>query len=238
MKYMLLLLLLCVLGFSTQVGAKSPKIYHCLQKNGSVVIQDRRCMVTNLQQAKPLKPQRRVLSNSKAQSKPTKNPTQRPNRVATAKGRKNSKRSPFFTFGWDRFIPANWVMQRTNTSHYQELLLSRTQFKNKNTFIDGVKLAVYSNTMKTSRLEAFAQALQLYHQIRDNNSLRLLDSQFKSDPNYKVFNIKYQNQRQQIMLTEFYIDEVNNDLFVITVQAKEAEWSANWQLAMKIIGQL
>ncbi len=40
------------------------------------------------------------------------------------------------------------------------------------------------------------------------------------------------------MLTEFYIDEDNNDLFVITVQAKEADWSANWQLAEKIINQL
>jgi len=237
------ILLLCALGFNALVGAKAPELYRCEQNNGTVVIQDRRCMITDLQQNKAQKSQRRVLSkrvisNKKAHSTQATNPSQRPNRSNTTKSRQNSSRSPYFNMGWDQFIPINWMMHKIITSKYQQLLLSRMQFKNSNDFSQGVKLTVYNNTMQESRLDAFAQALKLYHQIRDNSSFKLLGSQFKTHANYKAFNIKYQNQRQQLLLTEFYIDEDYNDLFVITVQAKEADWSLNWQLAMKIISQL
>ena len=243
---MKLVLFMCVLLISTHIGAKAPEIYRCIQKDGSVVIQDRRCLVTDLQQAKPPKPAKRALSerallNNKAQSSPSTQPRKQANsplQIDQAKGSQKTTRSPYFVFGWDRFIPANWLVHKINTNKYQQLLLSRSQFKTPHDFTQGVKLLVYSDTMQASRLGAFAQALQLYHQIRDNSNLLLLDSQFKTHPNYKVFNIKYQNQRKQLMLTEFYIDEDNNDLFVLTVQADQSEWLANWQLAEKIISQL
>lgn len=233
--------MLCVLGFSTQNMATAPDIYRCVQNDGSVVIQDRRCMVTALQQAAPIKPQKRALTRLQAETpeviKP-KSPVQRLRQTNASKPLPSSNRSPYFTVGWDGFIPNDWAMHKTITRNYQQLLLSLVQFKTANEFSQGVRLSVYSNTIKTSKQGAFAQALELYHQIRDNSSLQLLDSQFKSHPHYKVFNIKYRNQKQQLMLTEFYIDEAHNDLFVITVQAHISDWQANLQLADQIISQL
>lgn len=246
---------LVVLMFSTNPLAKKTEVYYCKQKNGTVVIQDRRCMITELQQVKPgksrqLKANKRKQGNShsptaiKEQSIspliPKETLSQSPSRRKTANLQNNvqSNRSPYFNFGWDRFIPPNWVMHKSNNRIYQQMLISQAQFGGPGDFKQGVKLSVYGDTMKVSRLDSFAQALQLYHQVRDNNNFQLLDSQFKTHPSYKVFNIKYQNQRQQLLLTEFYIDEKNNDLFVVTIQASEQDWQPNWVMAEKLIKQL
>jgi hypothetical protein len=228
--------MLCLLIGFAATNAKAAEIYRCVQNDGSVVIQDRPCMVTKLQQPKAKNAPKRSL-NKIPSSKPINQARRTPETNQTT-GKQRSNRSPYFTFGWDRFIPSNWVMQKINTTAFQQLLLSKNQFNSSIDFRDGVKLSVYSDTMRTSGVGAFAQALQLYHQIRDNSSLQLLDSQFKTHPSYKVFNIKYQNQKQHILLTEFYIDEVHNDLFVLTVQANQSQWPLNWQLAEKIIQQL
>ena len=235
--------ILCLLAISAGIETKAAKIYRCAQGDGSVVIQDRRCLVTDLQQIKPKVtnksiPSKQPLTSQQAETLERKSPVRLPRQLKPPNSQRNSVRSPYFSLGWDGFIPANWVMQKTNSQSFQQLLLSQTQFKGLNDFRQGVKLTVYSNTMKTSGLGAFAQALQLYHQIRDNNTFELLDSQFKTHPSYKVFNIKYQNQKQLMLLTEFYIDEVHNDLFVLTVQANQSQWPLNWQLAEKIIQQL
>ena len=117
-------------------------------------------------------------------------------------------------------------------------LLSKSQFNGAAEFNEGVKLEVYPDTIRRSRQEAFAQALVLYHRIRDNQKFKLLDSQFKAHDNYKVFNIKYLQPNEKVALTEFYIDEFNNDLFVVTIQAKQSNWLLNWGLAESIIVNL
>ena len=117
-------------------------------------------------------------------------------------------------------------------------LLSRNQFNEVKAFGEGVKLDVYANTMMRTQQGAFAQALELYHQIRGDKKLKLLDSQFRSHQSYKVFNIKYIQPGGNLTLTEFYIDEQHNDLFVITAQAKQANWDQNWQMAESIISNL
>jgi len=220
MKYTLCLLLLVL---SLCVVAKKPEIYRCAQKDGTVVIQDRRCMITDLQQVKSVR-SNKVKGIRRSQTKRTlaeKNkPSTKPKKiikslsqVATQQNKLNSGRSTYFTLGWERFIPPNWEVKTSSIS-------------------------AYGDTMKTSQLDSFAQALELYHQIRDNNAFKLLDSQFKVHHSYKVFNIKYQNQRQQMLLTEFYIDERHNDLFVLTIQAPESNWQINKELAEQIISQL
>ncbi len=228
--------LLCVQA----VVAKTPKLFSCQQADGSVVIQDRRCQVTAIQQPKPVKPRpQKALKPDPKASQRARPKTLSQSVVGHARQSLSvGNRSPYFNFGWERFIPANWQLHKIITNQHDLLLLSRSQFNGSNDFEQGVKLSVYSETMKKSRLNAFAQALQLYHQIRDNQNHELLDSQFKSHPSYKVFNIKYLNSQQQLLLTEFYIDEKNNDLFVVTIQSYQANWQMNSQLAEQIISQL
>ena len=129
-------------------------------------------------------------------------------------------------------------MHKIKTSQYDQLLLSRQKFKGFSDFKEGVKLTVYADTMRKFRHGAFAQALNHYHQIRDNSHYKLLDSQFKSHLNFKVFNIKYRLKSGALALTEFYIDENHNDLFVLTVQSKESSWLSNWTFAEQLIRQL
>lgn len=240
MKYFFLVVLL----ICTQIDAKAPKLFSCVQKDGTTVIQDRRCMVTAIQQPKTKIKVPQQLRKTTPDFKPT-NRSKLTKKNASKFNKPNSQlnsnvsnRSPYFTFGWDRFIPATWLLKKVETLTYEQTLLSDIQFTGLNDFKQGVKLSVYANTMQTSRLDSFAQALQLYHQIRDNSHFQLVDSQFKAHTKYKVFNIKYQNSDKQLMLTEFYIDESNNDLFVVTVQAAESNWLNNWRMAEQIIKQL
>ncbi len=229
-------------GCSSTVLAKKPSFYRCQQADGSVVVQDRRCQSTSLAEAKPQvsKPKRPASRSQNSVVKKTNIPrqNQRINHSSSRRSDANRARSPYFTLGWDRFIPANWQLQQIKTQQYDQLLMSRTQFKGLSDFREGVKLSVYADTMRRHRQGAFAHALQLYQQIRDNNGYTLLDSQFKSHPNYKVFNIKYMLGNKDLALTEFYIDENHNDLFVVTVQARAASWQPQWQLAERVINQL
>ncbi len=233
-----------LLVLSTAIEAKKPEIYRCQQKDGTVVIQDRRCMITDLHSVKPSKhqkPQVNQRANNQSSS-PNNRQSQIPVEISKhsfiTSEQITSGRSPFFDLGWDQFIPAYWNKLKTNSRNHQQLLLSRAQLKNISGFKQGVKLSVYSDAMSRSQQDPFAKALQLYHQIRNNDSFQLLDSQFKAHPNYKVFNIKYQNQTQQLLLTEFYIDEKHNDLFVVTIQAGPSNWQTNQAMAEKIVDQL
>ncbi len=231
---------LVLLGCSAFGITKKPDLYRCLQADGSVVIQDRRCQATHLQQAKPQesKPKRLKPIPSKPMVKNT-DPVKAINRRAhTTKVQKNAQRSPYFNVGWERFIPANWQLQQIKTQRFDQLLMSRSRFNGLNDFREGVKLAVYADTVRKHRQGAFAHALQLYERIRDNEAYTLLDSQYKNHPNYKVFNIKYLLGNKDLALTEFYIDETHNDLFVLTVQARESSWLPQWQFAERIINQL
>jgi|GEM_PF-1479511 len=231
MKY-----IICVLLLASGVAAsKTPKLYHCQQKDGRVVIQDRRCIATQLQRAKPIAPspaksQPKVSTNSIARSQNSK--------TKTRKSIDKQSRSPFFVFGWDRFLPANWMLVKEEVGSTQHLMLSKTRFKGSNDFLSGIKLSVYSQTMKSQRVDAFALALSLYHQIREQHSERLIDSQFKTHSRYKIFNIGYQVENSITALTEFYIDESNNDLFVLTIQSPKSNWSLHQKLANQISSNL
>ncbi len=213
------------------VVAKKPELYRCLQKDGTVVIQDRMCMVTDLQKA-PTKPENKPL-------KPTLKSKKESLGASVTSVQKSSfsetKRSPYFTFGWERFIPANWLIYRQKASGYEATWWSETKFTSPADFIDGVVLRVYKNTMAYEKQGAFAQALEHYHGIRDNDRFKLLDSQFKNHNRFKVFNIKYQQPDDILTITEYYIDERHNDLFVLTVQARPSLWTKQWELAAQII---
>jgi len=53
-----------------------------------------------------------------------------------------------------------------------------------------------------------------------------------------VFNIKYRLPGGRLALTEFFIDEHNNDLFVLTIQSDNQKWRSHEQLAEQIIARL
>ncbi len=214
-------------------------MYRCQQADGTVIIQDRRCAVTELQKPKTVRPKTSKQQHNRTTAATSPKQLFKPNNLNRQSSRNShSARSPYFNFGWDKFIPANWQLHKTKTDQYDQLLISRNRFNGYHNFKEGIKLSVYPNTMRLFRQGAFAEALKHYHGIRDNSHYKLLDSQFKTHSHFKVFNIKYMLNHSTLALTEFYIDEKHNDLFVLTVQSNEAAWLSNWNFAEQIINKL
>lgn len=227
---------------------KKPAVHHCQQADGTVVIQDRRCIATHLPEAKPIS---RPDSRPEQATKPTNNNAQSrtappanaqaPKRRWSASAKPSNQRqtrSPYFAADWARFFPDHWQKLRIQTQQHEQWLVSQQAFQGLGDFRQGVRLAVYANTLNKQQQGAFALALQLYEGIRDNPQITLLDSQYKSHPHFKVFNVKYLKHNRDLAVTEYYIDDHHNDLFVLTVQAPEVNWSAQWQLAEQIINRL
>ena len=221
-------------------SAKKPEVYRCQQPDGSVVIQDRKCLVTHSlpAPAKSAKPgtRQQIRSPGRPSHSPqvTFDPQARVNRPRSAA----QERSDYFQLGWERFLPANWLLIKDETPFVHHLWLSLQRFTSGQDFLQGVKLTVYPATHRSYREGAFSHALNLYHAIREQHQERLLDSQFKSHERFKVFNLKYQLAAQRLALTEFYIDEANNDLFVLTIQSDNASWRQHELLATQIISRL
>jgi len=227
-----------LLFFCGLVCAKTPRLYHCQQLDGRVVIQDRRCQITDLTESKPQKTSRQ---NKMSQSSPVTEMAPPKNFTKPAKNSSNAEkknRSPYFKFGWDRFIPVNWQLRKEQLGLFHQIMLSKNQFKGAEDFDVGLKLKVYPKTNLSYQKGAFSVALNLYHQIRKQYSNHLIDSQFKSHQRFKVFNIGYQLPHQVLALTEFYIDEQNNDLFVVTIQSPQSSWYLHQQLAEELISRL
>lgn len=203
-----------------------------------MVIQDIRCIATSLKKApaKTTNPKQKSVKGNKKVT--TKSASRIKRAVAKSPNKDKLSRSPYFSFGWSNFIPANWSSQRQSNQYFEETYWSRDILNSPSDFKKGVKLRAYRNTVNTGNIGAFAQALDLYHGIRDNADYKLIDSQFKAHQRFKVFNLKYQQPKGLITTTEFYIDESYDDLFVVTVQATEADLLTQWQLANQIIKKL
>lgn len=211
---------------------KKIKLYQCEQADGTVVTQDRRCQVTRLQQAEA-KP---VIKASKTPSKSFKTtPSQfiaREKTRAVELLKLNKKaRSPYFSIGWEATIPKSWWLNKIENDRLHQLLFSSKALKTMGDFEIGVKLSVYPKTQQNYRQDAFAKALTLYHQIREQFSNQLVNSHFKSHKRFKIFNIEYKIKNNIKAFTEFYIDEFNNDLFVITIQSPAEQWQQHLNLA-------
>ncbi len=223
-----------LLLLSLATVAKKTKLYQCQQADGTVVTQDRRCEVTRLQQAKV--PAQREESKK---SKKSKLETVKSHPVFKSKAPVKFKqgthsRSAFFNVEWDQFIPPNWFVEKTTSHHYHQWLFSLTRLKGNHDFRTGIKLTVYPKTQQNYQQNAFAKALTLYHQIREQYSSQLINSHFKTHERFKIFNVEYKTNPTTKAFTEFYIDEANNDLFVITIQSPHEQWEQYLALAMKL----
>ncbi len=218
-------------------NSKKLKLYQCQQPDGTVVTQDRRCEVTRLTQVKPKPKRTNAVKSSKVKKQASKQFLQQPTEKSTTHKKsssfltQNRQRSPYFNLGWDKFIPKNWYQRKIQSNQYHQLLLSQQPLAKNNDFKNGVKLLVYPKTHQSLRQDAFAKALTLYHQIREQHSKQLINSHFKAHERFKIFNIEYKTSHATKAFTEFYIDEANNDLFVLTILSPPGQWQQHQQLA-------
>lgn len=202
-----------------------------------MVIQDRRCAVTGLQnQSKSVvKNKPKVKTKSTAKTTQVKAPSTRAYQPRTNQRRISSPAKHHQQ--WQSAIPANWQMLSQKRSLQEHWWFSQSPIKQYSDFRQGVRVTLYKDTVRSNRKVAFAQALALYHEVRNDPENQLLDSGFKSHERYKVFNIKYL-RNEHVVLSEYYVDESSNQLYVLTIQAKQSKWSAPQQLAATIMRSL
>ncbi|MCB1581905.1 MAG: hypothetical protein R3E90_12480 [Marinicella sp.] len=223
---------------------KKIKLYQCQQSDGMVVTQDRRCEITHLQSSKPQKKQSSS-KQAKTQSVQvpkaslsTKKIAKQHRKIPVSVGHSASQRSPYFNMGWERFIPTDWSLEKIESKRFHRLSLSKSQYKKTNSSDEIVQLTVYPKTNLNYGEGAFAKALNLYHDIRTQYSSQLVDSRFKYHEKYKIFNIEYKINPTINALTQFCIDEANNDLFVITFQSSVNQWDSYQAFANLVLNKL
>ena len=239
---------LLLLMVSPVLAAKKDQVYRCLQSDGTTVIQDRRCLATHsIQAAKTESPgnikNKQPAKTHTGQSVQNSNSSQYLRRVVRPSSVSKHTiepfdRSAYFAGHILQQPPSGWQFFKEETPTVHRLYLSRAPFDGSGSFESGMKLEIYPKTIQSYRKGAFERALDIYHDIRKLRQSDLIDSQFKSHPKYKVFNIKYQLPNSKQALTEFYIDEFNHDLFVLTIQSSTAEWSQHRQAADFLVRQL
>jgi len=198
------------------------KLYHCQSKDGSVVVQDRPCAVTRMNSTNTKR------SGSNQRKIPLAN---RPKH--TPKSFKQAASAPAQTVSSQAFIEIanknHWPVRLISNHHGWQLSVDVPGIRNHHP--GKVTVDYFKSPERTLDTDAFSYALNLYHGIR--HQYHSIDSQFKSHPSYKVFNIVYGKSTQSAK-SEFYISKLDGSLWVFSLESSPA----NLVKAQQILAQL
>ncbi len=184
------------------------KFYHCQSEEGSVVVQDRPCAVTRLATAKPGQIKQRPSKQLKTPQIATRSDHKRLDYSAAQRIQPVSVHT--FTDLIDRH---QWTSKITQNQHGWQLVVNIPGQTGSPS--NQVSVEYFKNPEQTLAQEAFSYALNRYHKIRLNYPL--VDSEFKSHPAYKVFNIIYRLSKQTAK-SEFFVSKLDGSLWVFSSQ--------------------
>lgn len=205
------------------IQAKKLTLYHCQAQNGTVVVQDRACAVTRLPPAQsdrqqPVSPRTR----------PDKTPGHQPKTPQQA-GLQTNPRASSQAFV-DMAHARQWPAKINRNNHGWQLIIDVPKVTQDNQAAR-VSVEYFNNPAVTLNQDAFSYALTIYHGIR--RQYRLIDSEFKSHPAYKVFNVAYQKSAQSAK-SEFYIGKLDGSLWVFTLQSDPANLAKSRQIMAQL----
>lgn len=204
------------MGLETVYAAKL-KLYHCQSADGNRVVQDRPCAVTGTINVKPGAQQQSKTRHDV--TKPTGPKPPRPNNF-TSHARKDKQPVSSQAFV-DLLQGQPWASQITQNRHGWHLTATLSAQNNQQP--SRVSVEYFKNPGLTLNQEAFSYALNRYHRIR--LTYPLLDSEFKSHPAYKVFNIIYRHAAQAA-ISEFYVSKADASLWVFSLQCNPVDQDA------------
>lgn len=231
-QYAVLLFVLFVLN---PVSAKKLKLRTCTLADGQTVLMDKACPV-NSKAGSYKKPTKKSQGISKKhwhqQSSPNVRKTPKKTQRQTYTG--NTKHRPENALTLNALLasvkaPASWYVQSFSIPKGEAITVSPKRLIRPNSLKTGATIERFTNTVKNFKKPAFSVAIDMFHQIRFDESSELTESEFIAHSKFKVFNVHYQKKRLRQhtlkIVVQFYVDEDNDDLYVVQFQAPKTHWS-------------
>ena len=124
--------------------------------------------------------------------------------------------------------PGNWFVQSFSVPKGDVITASPKRLMRPNALKTGATIHRYANTVKNFRKDAFSVAIDMFHNIRFDEKNELTESEFIKHKKFKVFNVHYKKKRLRQntlkIVAQFYVDEKNDDLYVVQFKAPAQHW--------------
>ncbi|WP_154223368.1 hypothetical protein [Marinicella rhabdoformis] len=228
-------LLLFLLLITTSVSAKKLKLRTCTLSDGQVVLMDKACPV-NSQVGTYKKPAKKAQTQNKRhwhQQSATEAPKKQ-SKINRQTSNSRSKHNSELSINLNTLLasvkaPSSWYVQSFSVPKGDAITVSPKRLIRPNSLKTGATIKRFANTVKNFKKPAFSVAIDMFHQIRFDENIELTESEFIAHSKFKVFNVHYQKKRQRQhtlkIVVQFYVDEDNDDLYVVQFQAPKTHWS-------------
>ncbi len=240
-KQLITLLFLCLM-MHPAAAKKKLKIRSCTMPNGDVVLMDKPCPINSKTDdyKKPTKPNKKSAKLPRAKKKKSQPPSIQWLNPESQPAAKTSHHNPERTISLRTLMasiqaPSQWFIQSFKVQGGDAITASAKRLLTPGKLVTGASLKRFNNTSRYFNKGAFTVAIDMFQQIRFNPQHELTESEFVAHPRFKVFNVHYRKTRlRQSTLkavTQFYVDDENNDLYVLHFQAPENHWQrlSKWQ---------
>ncbi len=233
-QLMILLFLLLIFGHTE---AKKLKIRSCTLTTGEVVLMDKPCPM-NSETGEYQKPQKDepALKNRTPNRPAIKTPlirSQGPSKSSLSNNQYTGSHDPQLTIKLAQLIssvkaPNDWFVQTFKVPGGDVITASPKEIHSPKSLRTGMSIYRYPNTSLYFKKDAFTTAIDQFLAIRTDENHQLTESEFIQHDRFKVFNVHYKKQRlRQLTLrivAQFYVDEDNNDLYVLKFQGPVNHW--------------
>lgn len=242
--------LLFLLIFSGAVAAKKNKIRSCTLPSGEVVLMDKACPKRSTTQAyqKPAKSKISTAGQRRWHQKTTQASTNTKKSKAfkprsSQQSTTNVQHQAALSLPLNRLLasvkaPNGWFVQSFKVPRGDVITAGPKRLIRPNALKTGVTLARFTNTFEHFKKDAFSVAIDQFHDIRFDDKNELIESEFIAHERFKVFNVHYKKNRlrQKTVryLVQFYVDEKNNDLYVMEFKAPNQHWQRLTQVRQRL----
>ena len=228
----LLFILCCCFSSAT---AKKLKIRSCTLPNGETVLMDKACPV-NSKVGSYKKPKKKTQTRTKKHwhQQSASNSRKKQPKTRQQTQTHETKHKPGDALSLDALLasvksPSNWHIQSFPIPKGDAITVSPKRLIRPNALKTGASIQRFTNTVKHFKKSAFSVAIDKFHNIRFDENIEMTESEFIAHNKFKVFNVHYQKQRLRKttikVVVQFYVDEVNDDLYVLQFQAPKAHWA-------------
>ncbi len=233
---------------SGSVAAKKNKIRSCTLPSGEVVLMDKACPNRSTTQAyqKPTKKKVPSAGQRRWHQKATQANAKQSKAIrprTSPKAAPSVQHQTALSLPLNRLLasikaPTGWFVQSFKIPRGDVITAGPKRLIRPNALKTGVTLARFTNTFEHFKKDAFSVAIDQFHEIRFDDKNELIESEFIAHDRFKVFNVHYKKSRlrQKTVryLVQYYVDEKNNDLYVMEFKAPSQHWQRLTQVRQRL----
>lgn len=242
------ILLLFLVLFFMPLSAKKLKLRTCTLPDGQTVLMDKACPV-NSQTGTYKKPKVKSTQLTKRHWHQQSSTVTQKKKVKNKQPiiSQSSKHRPEKALALSQLLasvkaPANWYIQTFSIPKGDVISVSPKRLVRPNSLKTGATIQRFTNTVKHFKKTAFSVAIDMFHQIRFDENSEMTESEFIAHKKFKVFNVHYQKKRLRQkplkIVVQYYVDEDNDDLYVLEFKAPKAHWSRLKTIKDRLFSQI